>query len=511
MCIPARLTAILAAMTLLFGAAAVALAGSAQALTLVQIAGSAPAVVHGPGTVVFTYTITVPADIGSTSFTTHQAAALPASVSGATVDGVPVPAAQITQPSSVDLTIQTGAAPTDGLTAGVHTIAFNASVGGGPAASTSSSATLRWIEASVPASATSAPVAVGVNQPDIAVQNLERVNNPLPDTGTTSVVGTGMTAQFDVAVMNLGFGAPHTSLTITLSTGLVFAFAIRDVDADGGPPLSCTQVTLVPLQVSCDLGSLMHFTDADPIIQIFLTTTANPPVGTVGTITVSAAPAAGEGTDTNPANNSVSTTVKFTGLAALSVTVTPTATKIPLGGQTTVTVTIHNAGPQPAEQTSASIEVLGDGNKSGVDTSGRFDITAFTGNTTPPPGVVGNGGPAPVFPTKGLPWYVGTIAPESSVSAVLTVKALKVGKNQIFLFAGSTASDPRCPNSPCAEVSAVIQAIPVQAVPTPRPAAAAPAPLPATGPASPQLLALGVVFLLIGATLTVAARRRQTR
>jgi hypothetical protein len=511
-----RLTATLTATLLMLGVAAVALAGSAQALPALQIAGSAtPAIVNGPATVVFTYTITVPVAIDSTSFTTHQAAELPASVTGVTLDGIAVPAAQITQPSSVDITVHAGAAPTDGLAAGVHTITFNATVGAGPAVVASSSATLSWIQASVPATLRSAAVTVAVNQPDIAVKNLDRVNNPLPDTGTPSAVGTGMTVQLDVDVMNLGFGTPHTSLTITLPTGLVFDFAIRDVDAEGGPPLSCPQIASAPAQFNCPLGSLPHFTNGDPTIQIFLTTTANPPVGTVGAITVTAAPDAGEGTDTNPANNSASTTVKFTGAAALTATVTPTATKIPLGGQTTVTVTIHNAGPQPAEQTSASIEVLGDGNKSGVDTSGRFDITAFTGNTTPPPGVAGNGGPAPVFPTRGLQWFVGTIAPGSSVSAVLTVKALKVGRNQVQLFAGSTASDPRCPDFPCAEVSAVIQAIPIQPAPTasPRPAPpsrqAAPAPLPATGPAPRPLLGLGVLLLLTGTALTVAARRRQ--
>jgi hypothetical protein len=377
-----RLTVTLAA-TLMLGVAAVMLANSAQALPGVQIAGSAaPAAVHGPAPVVFTYTITVPVAIDSTSFTTHQAAALPASVTGVTLDGIPVPAAQITQPSSVDIAIHTGAAPTDGLAAGAHTITFTATVGGGPAVVASSSATLSWVRDSVPATLSSAAVPVAVNQPDIAVNNLVTfVNSVRPVAGTPSAVGTGMTVNLLVNVMNLGFGTPHTSLTITLPTGLVFDVAIRDVDAEGGPPLSCPQIRSTPVQFNCPLGSLPHFTNGDPTIQIFLATMANPPVGTVGTITLTAAPAAGEGTDTNPANNSASTTVKFTGAAGLSVTVTPAAAKIPLGGQTTVTVTIHNAGPQPAEQTSASIEVLGDGNKSGVDTSGRFDITAFTGNT----------------------------------------------------------------------------------------------------------------------------------
>jgi LPXTG-motif cell wall-anchored protein len=511
-----RLTATLAPAMLVFGVVAGTLASSAQALPAVQVVGSAaPAVVHGPGTVVFTYTITVPVAIDSTSFTTHQASALPASVTGATLDGAPVPAAQITQPSSVDISIQTGAAPTDGLAAGIHTITFTASVANGPAVSTSSSATLSWIQASVPASLSAAPVAVAVNQPDIAVNNLvPDVNSPVPvATGTTGFVGTGMFVQLNVDVMNLGFGTPHTTLTITLPTGLELAFAIRDVDAEGGPPLSCLQIGSAPPQFNCPLGSPPHFTDRDdPAIQFVVTTTANPPVGTVGTITVSAAADAGEGTDTNPANNSATTTLKFTGLAALSATITPTATKIQLGGQTTVTVTIHNAGPQPAEQTFAFIEALGSGDKSAVDSGCcAFDITGFTG-TTPPPGLAGNGELQPVFPTTGVTWLVGTIAPGSSVRAILTVRAREVGKGQLQLWSvDSTATDPRCPNDTCSAASASLRAVPDQhrTTATARPVAAAPATLPATGQASPALLGLAVGLLITGAALTGAARRRR--
>jgi hypothetical protein len=59
---------------LLLGLAAVTLANAAQALPAVQISGSAPpAAVHGPATLVFTYKITAPVAIESTSLTTHQA------------------------------------------------------------------------------------------------------------------------------------------------------------------------------------------------------------------------------------------------------------------------------------------------------------------------------------------------------------------------------------------------------------------------------------------------------
>jgi hypothetical protein len=431
-------------------------------------------------------------------------------VTGVALDGVPVPAAQITQPDTGDITVQAGAAPADGLVAGVHTITFPAAVtGGGPAVTTSSSATLSWIQASVPATLSSAAVSVAVNQPDIAVSNLVSDVNSSTGAGTTGFIGTGMHMQLNVDVRNLGFGTPQTSLTITLPAGLVLDFAIRDQDADGGPPLTCPQIGSAPPQYKCALGSV-PILGGDPGVQIFVTTTAHPPVGTIGTITVSAAPDPGEGTDTNPANNSASTPVRFTGLAALSFTVTPTATKVLLGAQTTVTLTIHNAGPQPAEQVTAFIGAQGSGDKSGHTGCCAFDITGFTG-TTSPPGVARHG--PPVFPTSAVEWFVSTLAPGSSITATLTVKARMLGIGQLQLFGGSTATDPNCPNDDCPGATAFLQAIAAQPTPTPRvmPPATVPAPLAATGPASRSLLGLGVLLLVTGTTVTLAARRRQTR
>jgi LPXTG-motif cell wall-anchored protein len=470
-------------------AAAPAVAADPPSLT-----GSAtPAAVHGAGTVVFTYTIAVPVAIESTSLTTHQAAALPASAAGVTLDGKPVPAAQITQPNAVDITIHTGAAATDGLAAGVHTIRFNASAGATPAVETSSSATLSWVQASVPATLDSPAVAVAVNQPDIAVTNLVPGEDEFPCIGTPCI-GTGVDVQFDVDVANLGFGTPQTTLTISLPAGLVLFFAIRDADADGGPTLTCTQITTAPPQYTCPLGSLPHGID-DPTIQIFVTTTADPPVGTVATMTVSAAPDAGEGTDTNPANNSASTPVKFTGSAALQATITPAATQIHVGGQTTVRLTIHNAGPDPAEQTTAFVDVSGIGDKTGK-TPSCCVATGFTGH------VAGN----EAVSASGVTWLVGTLAPGASITAILTVKAEAAGASQIDMTPLSTAGNPRCPNGfgDCAFATARITAVLAQAAPPPPQ-------LPATGATTWPLIWLGLALIAAGATLTYLGRRRGQR
>jgi hypothetical protein len=459
-------------------------------------------VVHGPATVVFTYTITVPVAIESTSLTTHQAAALPASAVGVTLDGTPVPAAQITRPDAVDITVHTGAAATDGLAAGVHTITFHASAGGGPAVQTSSSATLRWVQAAAPATLDSPAVAVAVNQPDIAVTNLVLGPNAPPCVGPPCI-GTGMDVQFDVDVVNLGFGAPQTTMTISLSAGLVLEFAITDFDADGGPPLPCTQITKAPPQYTCALGGLPHVTDTfDPIIQIFVTTTADPPVGTAATMTVSAAPDAGEGTDTNPANNSASTTVKFTGSAALQATVTPAATTIQVGRQTTMRLTIHNAGPDPAEQTAVFVEVVGSGDKSGK-TPPCCHATGFTGHVARNEDV-----------SDGiLTWLVGTLAPGASITAILTVKAHAAGTSQILMTPSSTAADPRCPNDfgLCGEATARITAVPAQPAPTSSLATTAPAALAATGTTPWPLTWLGFGLLTAGVILIYQGRRRGQR
>ena len=500
---PGRFTATLAAMLLLFAVAAVASASGAAAAPVVQMSGAAaPAVAHTPQRVVFTYTITVPAAISATTFTTHQPAALPAATTGATLDGTPVPTAQVTRAGTVDITIQTGAAPGDGLAAGAHTITFNAQAAGAATTTASSTATLRWTRASTPASLTSAAVIVAINQPDIAVTDLVPNVYSIPEvTGATGFIGTGMEVQLNVDVMNLGFGAPHTTLSITLPTGMVLDFAIRDVDADGGPPLTCAQIGAAPVQVTCPLGALPHFPSGDAGVQIFVTTTAHPPVGTVGTVTVSAAPDPGQGTDTNPANNTASTSLRFTGLAALSATITPAATQIPVGAHTAVTVTIHNAGPQPAEQTVAFIEAVGNGDKTSKAPCCPLDIVGFTSNG----GVLQAG-----------EWDVGTIAPGATVTAILTVKAVMAGTGAVALSgAASTATDPACPNETCITASATIQAVPVQTTttpPAPTPATTTAGPvLAATGAATRPLLALSVLLLLSGATLTAAARRRHLR
>jgi hypothetical protein len=518
-----RLGAFALSTVMAFGVTA-ALAAESDAVQLATLTGSAPSSAHGPGTITFTYTIDLPAAVDSAMFTTHQPAALPAIVSGVTLDGTAVPAGQVTRPNSLDIAVQTGANATDGLSAGAHTITFLATVGTGPTTAVSATATLNWLEGAVPQALTSAPVPVDVNEPDIAV-------TLSPDSGEDQIgsLGTGREVTLALDVKNLGYGTPHTTLEVDLPTGTTIA-PDGVVLAASGYELACAPSLADPQKLLCDRGTLAHDTASmDAEVDVNFITTAAPPVGQLATITVTAAPKPGEGIDTDPSNNSVSAQFRFTGSAALSYTVTPAKSKVHLNEQTTITLTVHNAGPQPAGQTIALAILVGD----------NFQITGFTGNAQPPTefesaharstsakaiksaaadlGIPDDGSliGGLVNSSDGTFWFIGDIPAGQSASAVLTIKAIKLGTTKIGLFAISDAADPACPSLDCNLTSTTVEAV----------ALAAPAQnhntLPATtangdgaelantGPASLPVLVLGLVMLVVGAGLTLAIRPRE--
>ncbi|MDQ2839312.1 MAG: hypothetical protein M3Y89_18205, partial [Actinomycetota bacterium] len=475
-----RLVGLSATGLLLLGAT-VTLAAPASAIQPVTISGSAPATAHGPGTVAFTYTVNLPAAVDSTVLTTHQAAELPASLTGVTLDGVAVPAGQLSRPNSVDLAIQTGAAPTDGLAAGTHTITFLATLGSGASADTNSTATLSWTEAGVPASITSAAVPVAVNQPDLSV-----VLTPGTGEDQVGLLGTGRDLDLLVDVTNQGYGTPASTLTITLPTGMKLGLGGVSRDSDGSS-VNCTPDLVNPQLIRCALGALAHDTGNDSTFDLDLTTTPAQTIGQVASVTISAAPDAGQGTDTNPANDSAVAKIQFTGSAQLSYTITPAKTKVVIGSKTTVTVTVHNAGPQAAPQTVALTVLVGN----------NFSIEGFTGKNVR---LGAPGGPPAVGPGDGdgLLWLVGNIAPGQSVSATLTIQARKLGSAKISILAFSGAADPNCQDFTCTPTMVSVQAVTapvVVAAPASGPA------LPATGSASEPALGLGGGLLLAGAGL----------
>lgn len=477
------------------------LAGSAGAAAALTLTGAAPATAHGPGTVTFTYTIVVPTAVQATVFTTQQDPALPARTSGVTLDGAVVPAGQISQSGASDITVQTGADPADGLAVGTHTITFTASVGT-VTASTSSTAVLGWTESATPGVVTSAPIAVAVNQIDIATVLT-------PDSGEDQLgfLGTGNHLVFQVDVSNLGYGTPDTQLDVDLPTGVALGSDGVTRDADNSS-LACAAAPGNAQHVLCQLGALPHATGSDAAtLDIDLVTTPAAQIGQIVAVTAMASPKPGQGSDVNAANDSATAHLKFSGAAALTTTVTPAASKVELGATTTVKLTVHNAGPQPTGETIAFSILLGE----------NLTLTGFSGNTTPPPDL---GGPAsasgPAVSPNGVIWFAGDIAPGHSISATLTLRATKLGTTQVAMFAFSEAGDPNCPDQSCDPTTAAVRVIavppkPVRPVGTSHPHAPAsgsdPDVLANTGTATDRQIGIGGLLLLTGSVLLFLGRR----
>ncbi len=453
-----RFPARLAALGLLVGVLALpGFAVPAAATGGPGLVGTAPASAHG--SVTFSYTITLPDPVDAVLFSTHQAAELPAAVTGVLLDGAPVPSGQISQPGPGDIAVQAGPAAGDGLAAGTHTLSFTASPAGTGSASTDSTATLAWSSGGIPGSLTSAPVPVEVNPPDLAVTLTPGTGEEQP-----SDLGTGQDLDLQVDVANLGYGAPHGTLRLVLPAGM--RLGADGISWDDGGALTCVPDASDAQQLTCPLGVLQRLVDDDPTLDLDLTTAPDEPIGSQVPVRISATPDPGEGNDSDPTNNSVTAQVIYTGSAALSYTVTPAAASVPLGGTTTVRLTVHNTGPQPAPSTVAFVVVVGE----------QFGILDFTGQTLPPPGArtaarsqqrlagrlvahqpgagsvppasrsaVGNAGSG----GSAVLWFAGDIPAGRSATATLTLHAHALGTARVGLIALSGAADPNCPDLDC--------------------------------------------------------------
>ncbi len=506
-----------ASAAVLLGLSSVALStGEASAAPAATLVGSAPASAHGPGTVTFSYAITLPSDVDAAVFSTRQAAALPADPTSVMVDGVAVPPAQISEPSTIDIAVHAGPTPADGLTAGPHTVTFTAPVSNLASVAASSTATLSWTAAGTPDAVTSDPVVVELNAPDLAV-------TLTPGSGEDQVgfLGTGRDIDVAVDVENDGYGAPNSTLTIGLPVGMTLGRdgVTRDTDDSA---LTCRPGA--GSTITCDLGPVGRGV-VDPTLVIDLVTMPHPPVGTTVPVTFSVAPNAGEGVDSNPADDQTSVRVLYTGSAALSTTITPASSKVALGQTTKVRLTIHNAGPQTAPETLAFAVVIGS----------QFEVTGFTGKSLPIDPNPGSASAAALrrahlltaptlSPAAGLPlastaegtellWLVGDIPDGGSVSAVVSLKAQKLGQAQLGLLAISGAGDPNCPDFNCDPTMVSVQVVKAAPAPTssaPAPAGSGTAGLANTG-ASSRPAAFGGLFLLAGFAMLYAGRRPTRR
>jgi hypothetical protein len=113
----------------------------ARAAEPLVVAGSAPAAAHGPDSVPFTYLLQVATELDSVTVTTLQDSHLPAEAASVEVDGTVLDSSAVTQ-SGGNLTLTLGA-----VSAGAHTLTFDALLEATPSLVTSSSVDVTYVAA----------------------------------------------------------------------------------------------------------------------------------------------------------------------------------------------------------------------------------------------------------------------------------------------------------------------------------------------------------------------------
>jgi uncharacterized protein DUF11 len=270
----------------------------------------------------------------------------------------------------------------------------------------------------------SAAVVVDINEPDIEV--VPQFGEPVPEQS----LGTGVTDGEDFTVTNSGFGAPPTTLRITVPDGLDTTFDGPPCCTSTGnllPPLKCSHST--PGQFECALGPLAH----------------GQGVSTGITFTASASAVPGQ-----PAHH------RDTGLARLTSRATTLTPKLAIGHSTVVTVTVHNNGPQPAHVTIAFV-ILDD-----FKDLGHFQFTRFDGDTSGDP-----------LDSGVIEWIIGTLEPGKTATAHLTVRSISLGSGHITVQTESSGNPPSCQQKFCGP-RLTLTAIAETPTATPAPAATTP-------------------------------------
>ncbi len=221
---------------------------------------------------------------------------------------------------------------------------------------------------------------------------------------------------------------------------------------------------------------------------------------------------------------SVRATVDVLGAAHLRLSIVPRTATVIVGKQADLFATAHNDGPDPASD--AALLALAGAIAPNERSDGHFVIT----NGTDVPfdlGAARNARPRTRIPTT-VPdvrtmverrlanadptssvrfWMIGTIAEGHTAVVDVRVKATSVGKSTLVLIVGADTTDPQCQAdfSQCNDV-AVAGLTAVAA-----PAGSGP-PLANTGSGDvPELLALALLMLALGAALSFAGRKSGSR
>ncbi len=518
---------------------------SAVPVATVTITGATPAVVTGPATATLNYTITVTGiAVEAAVLTTTEPEGVQAEPLSVKINDVAAPVGTVSA-NTPGLTIRlgVGADTTNGghLGVGAYLVSFQIAVPAGLPSNASASAALAFTRDTTPGSAASNSVPLVA--PDLVL-------SLPPDSGEDRVLplGTGQTGFYDAELTNPGADAAASTLTITVPTGLVVDTSNNPVTRDdhwqtddGSDAVSLACEPPSGGQVTCVLGAVPHGVDA--LVEVPLLAT---PAGIPGTqVNFSLNVAADAGTDQNPDDNTLDATLRFTGIAVLVYTLTPSASKTTIGDTVSVTTSVRNDGPQPADETVALAI---------TDSAEDFKIVSFSGNTTPPQplalaaresqlnGTGFNRQPAAAATATatraittanpagtGVVWFIGTIPAHTTVTATLQLRALAVGKAQLAFLGGSDAGNPACDDptsdAQCRQFTQItltaVSAAPSSTPPTTTTTTPTPTPTPTPSPTLPTLANTGApvggllltafLALALGTSLTVAGSRRRPR
>ncbi len=513
--------------------------------TLTSTTAASPVLTGSP--VTFRYTLTTAVPHTGASFLTHQDRLLPADIAAVTVDGTPVPQAQVSSVGVRDISFPLGTA--GALPAGTHTVTFVAQPADTGNGATSSTAEADYTDGS-PATVSS-PVAITVNQTDISV------TQDAADFPGAAPIGTGRVNGTGFLVKNLGIGAPAVTLAVDVPAGAVFvpeASAEVANDPSASPsPLSCAVDSSVANRYLCAVGPV-DATGPGVLVLLGFTTTANPPVGSTVTVGVTAQLSDPALLDTNPADDLASGQLSFLGVAHLSPGISVTTHSVTVGTKTVVTLTLHNNGPQAGvgavgiaalenttfaiadfdgktDDPNALLTVLGGlGSSSGSGSASASALLArlsransahaaqalaqarstlhhfaagLSSITTPGSAGSGSG--------DGVLWTPGTLAAGQTVTAHLTLKATAVGRSGVALVALSQSGDPACDlNSStqpsCVAITTLRAVAPVAVAPTK--ASTGGSELANTGSPTGIPAGIGVGLIVLGAGALWLGRRR---
>lgn len=387
--------------------------------------------------------------------------------------------------------------------------------------------------------------------PDVAVSTPKE----LAQGPTLSVTPDGFT--FLVAqVDHRGPNVAASTLTLTVPRGLsaadgagVFRFSRND---DEPTPLKCRKASATTL--TCDFGALTKQTYAAAV----LVGDGSAEVGDTGTLSLSVT--AANGLDATPADNTVSTTVRFVAPAKLRTKLTTDDTRVEIGGKARVTVSVTNEGTE-AVDTFVPLSVFNvltrdeAESKDKASAKPRFEITDFSGKQeefdeeglsvaammptlsraaartaaagSPAPGTdednedFDDEGTGEVVSSEDIDdtyifWTPGSIAPGQTATAVLTVQAKRSGRADVNAEAtgaqgigiggGVDCLDEAdyedaedCPGNATLELRAVA-------------ASASPSSddIADTGAPTGQLLTIGFGLVLLGGLSLYAGRRQVT-